>query len=188
VKTTYETVHLRLDVIRSFITTRQGACIVCGLPGHLNGLMSVPGVAGHFCCLECVECRLFGPGRCRWCGFTLDLEHSAFCCDNCRELNESSPFGSGKRFALWLNRHNPPLFAKLVGQEIPTGITCLNCADILDGKRKDSLFCSANCQKRFNRAHHNSAVVKREDYPGHKDIACVIAGTANGEGVQTLAF
>ena len=99
-KTHFESVVLRLDVIHSFIATREGSCSVCGLPGHLGGLMSVPGVAGHFCCIECVECRLFGPGKCRWCGFPLDRNQSAFCCEKCRALNETSPFGSGKRFAL----------------------------------------------------------------------------------------
>ena len=44
-KTHFESVVLRLDVIHSFIATREGSCSVCGLPGHLGGLMSVPGVA-----------------------------------------------------------------------------------------------------------------------------------------------
>ena len=153
-KTRPVTTHLRFDVIESFITTRKGACDGCGLPGRINGLMSVPGVPGHYCCIECVECHLFGPGKCRWCGFTLDADHSAFCSDKCRERNQSSPFGSGKRFALWLNRHNRWLFAKLVGTEIPTGISCLECADTLNDKRKDSRFCCANCRKRFHRAWH----------------------------------
>jgi hypothetical protein len=70
-KTHFDAVNLQLHVIHSFISTREGACSVCGLPGHLRGLMGVPGALGHFCCIECVECRLFGPGRCRWCGCVL---------------------------------------------------------------------------------------------------------------------
>ena len=182
-KTHFEAVILRLDVIRSFIATREGSCSVCGLPGHLGGLMSVPGVAGHFCCIECVECRLFGPGKCRWCGFALDPDQSAFCCERCRTLNDSSPFGSDERFALWLNRHNPRLYAKLAGIEIPTGLACLNCGDILDGKRRDSLFCSVNCQHRFRRSRYNP---KQEEHPGHGASVCVIAGRVGASGQAEL--
>ena len=64
--THFEAVDLRLYVVRSFVATREGACSVCGLPGHLGGLMNVPGVLGRFCCIECVECHLFGPGKCRY--------------------------------------------------------------------------------------------------------------------------
>ena len=182
-KTQFEAVNLQLHVIHSFIATREGACDGCGLPGRVNGLMSVPGVPGHYCCIECVECRLFGPGRCRWCGFPLDPDQSAFCCDNCRELNDTSSFGSGKRFALWLNRHNPRLYAKLVGTEIPTGITCLSCADILNGKRHDNRFCSSKCRKRFRRSRYNP---KHEEHPGHEAIVCVIAGGGRCQGPAEL--
>jgi hypothetical protein len=128
--------------------------------------MGIPGINGLFCSVECVECRLFGPGRCRWCGFRLGANQSAFCCDKCRMSNDSSPFGSGRRFALWLCRHNPRLYAKLAGREIPTGIACLNCADILVGKRKDSLFCNSKCQHRFNRSRNKPAKFKERDYLG----------------------
>jgi hypothetical protein len=181
-----EAMNMQLHVIPSFITTREGACCVCGLPDHLGGLMSVPGVPGHFCCIECVECRLFGPGRCRWCGFRLDPDQSAFCCDQCRAQNETSRFGSGKRFAMWLSRHEPRLFADLVGNEIPPGIACLQCGDSLDGKRRDSRFCCSNCQKRFKQSHINPANTKQGDYPGHEPCVCVGAGTVDAGGVQTL--
>ena len=177
-KTHFESVVLRLDVIHSFIATREGSCSVCGLPGHLGGLMIVPGVTGQFCCIDCVECRLFGPGKCRWCGFTLDPNQSGFCCEKCRRMNETSPFGSGKRFALWLNRHHPRLYAELTGTEIPTGLACLNCGDILDGKRRDSLFCTASCQRRFRRSRSNP---KQEEHAGYEAIVCVIAGGVDSE-------
>ena len=154
-KTHFEAVNLRLRVIHSFIATREGACIVCGLPGRLGGLMSVPGVVGRFCCIECVECRLFGPGMCRWCGFGLKPNQGAFCSEKCRTSNATSPFGSGKRFAFWLNSHDPRLYAKLAGAEIPAGLSCLQCADSLDGKRQDSLYCSTNCRHRFRRSNNN---------------------------------
>jgi hypothetical protein len=160
--THFEAVNLRLHVIHSFIGTREGACSVCGLPAHLAGLMIVPGVLGHFCCIECVECRLFGPGKCRWCGFALKPNQGTFCSPKCRASNDSSPFGSGQRLAMWFCRHNPRLYAKLVGTEIPSGLACLNCAESLDGKRRDSLFCTVNCQHRFNRSHNNP---RRGDYP-----------------------
>jgi len=147
--------------------------------------MSVPGLPGHFCCLECVECRLFGPGRCRWCGFALEPAQSAFCSEKCRTSNESSPFGSGKRFALWLSRHEPRLFADLVGKEIPPGIACLQCGDTLDGKRRDSLFCCPKCRKRFKQSHNNPANTKQGDYPGHEPIVCVSAVAVDAGGVQT---
>lgn len=145
--------------------------------------MRVPGLLGDFCCIECVECRLSGPGRCRWCGFLLDPDQSAFCSDQCRAQNDTSRFGSGKRFAMWLSRHEPQLFAVLTGKQIPTGVACLNCADILDGKRRDSLFCSSNCQKRFRRSRSNA---KQGEHPGHKPIVCVVAGGVDAGGRAEL--
>jgi hypothetical protein len=186
VRTISAPVTMDLGVIQSFITTHEGACDVCGLPGHLSGLMSVPGIPGHFCCVECVECRLFGPGRCRWCGFALEPDQSAFCSEKCRTSNVNSPFGSGKRFALWLSRHQPRLFAELTGKEIPTGIACLECADTLDGKRRDSRFCCPRCRKRFSRSHNNPANTKQGDYPGHEPIVCVSAGTLDAGGGQSF--
>ena len=177
---------MNLGVIQSFITTHEGACDACGLPGHLGGLMSVPGLPGYFCCVECVECRLFGPGRCRWCGFALEPDQSAFCSEKCRTSNETSPFGSGKRFAMWLSRHEPRLFADLVGKEIPPGIACLQCGDSLNGKRRDSLFCCSNCQQRFRRYRNNPANSNRGDYPGNKIIVCLSAGTDDAGGVQSF--
>ena len=79
---------------------------------------------------------------------------------------------------LWLNRHHPRLYAKLTGIEIPTGLACLNCGDILDGKRRDSLFCSASCQRRFGRSRYNP---KQEEHAGHEAIVCVIAGGVDSE-------
>jgi len=186
VKTNFEVLNLRLHVIPSFISTREGACSVCGLPGHLGGLMGVPDLLGHFCCIECVECRLFGPGRCRWCGFPLDPNQSAFCSEKCRTLNQTSAFGSGKRFALWLSRHHPRLYAELTGKEIPTGIACLHCGDILDGKRRDSLFCCLKCQKRFNRSYNNPVNTKQGDYRGHEPFVCLSAVTVDAGGVQSV--
>lgn len=181
-KTHFETVNLQLHVIHSFISTREGACDACGLPGHLGGLMSVPGLLGHFCCIECVECCLFGPGKCRWCGFRLDPNQSAFCCERCRSLNENSPFGSGVRFALWLNRHEPRLYAELTGKEIPTGIACLQCGDSLNGKRRDRLFCGSKCQKRFRRSRNNPM---QGEHHGQKAIVCAIAGGVEARDGQS---
>jgi len=39
-KTQFEALILQLHVIPSFISKREGACSVCGLPGHLGGLMA----------------------------------------------------------------------------------------------------------------------------------------------------
>jgi hypothetical protein len=61
-----------IHVIPSFINSHEGVCDGCGLPGHISGLMSVPDIPGHYCSIGCVECHLFGPGKCRWCGFPLD--------------------------------------------------------------------------------------------------------------------
>ena len=177
-----EPVNMRLHFIKSFICAHEGACDGCGLPSHLGCLMGVPGIPGHFCCVECVEGRLFGPGRCRWCGFPLAARKSAYCSDKCRTLNQTSPFGSGKRFTLWLNRHEPRLFAVLVGKEIPTGIACLHCGDALDGKRRDSLFCRSKCRKRFKWSHNNPANTKQKDYTGHEPFACVSAGNGQSSG------
>jgi hypothetical protein len=180
------TLNPRFDVIQSFVATREGACDGCGLPGRVDGLMSVPGFPGHYCCIECVECRLFGPGKCRWCGFPLDPNQSAFCCEKCRALNGTSPFGSGRRFAMWLSRHHPRLFAELAGQEIPAGILCLECGDSLDGKRQGSRFCSSKCRKRFSRSHNNPANAKKDRDHGHQAFVCATAHTVEVGNVQSF--
>ena len=169
--TQFEAVNLHLYIVHSFISTREGACTVCGLPGHLAGLMSIPGLTGLFCCVECAECCLFGPGRCRWCGFALDSDQGTFCCEKCRTVNDSSPFGSGRRFGLWFNRHHPRLYAELAGKEIPTGIACLVCGDNLQGKRHDSMFCCSNCRHRFKRSLYNPVNSKQGGYPG-QEMSC----------------
>jgi predicted nucleic acid-binding Zn ribbon protein len=176
----------RIKAIPSFISAHTGVCSLCGLPGDLGGLMSIPGVPGHYCSVGCVEYRLFGPGKCRWCGFRLDSSQSSFCSDQCRFQNEAARFGSGMRFARWLSRHEPRLFADLVGKEIPTGIVCLECGDNLEGKRHDSRFCSSKCRKRFSRSRNNPATTKRGDYPGDEASVCVIAGGAGGRDVQSF--
>ena len=179
-----------IHVIPSFISTHEGVCDICGLPGHISGLMSVPGVSGHYCSVGCVECHLFGPGRCRWCGFRLD-PGPAFCSDQCRWQNETARFGGGKRLAMWLSRHEPRLFADLVGREIPEGLACLQCGDSLDGKRRDSLFCSPNCQHRFKRSSYNptlgshlisAATVNGKDTPKH----LYYTGEANNKAPRAL--
>ena len=175
-KRQYETLNLQLHVIPSFISTRDGSCCVCGLPGHLGGLMRIPGLLGLFCSVECVECRLCGPGRCRWCSFWLDQDQSALCGEKCRKLNDSSPFGSGKRFAMWLCRHNPRLFAELVGKEIPTGIACLQCGYDLQAKRHDSMFCCSKCRHRFRRSSYNPVISKPDDLPGRWPIPDMSTG------------
>ena len=64
---------------------------------------------------------------------------------------------------LWLSRHEPRLFATLVGKRIPTGIACLECGDSLDGKRKDSRFCGTKCRKTFKQSRHNPANMRQGD-------------------------
>jgi hypothetical protein len=179
-KSHYEAVNLQLHVVHSFISTREGSCCVCGLPGHLGGLMSIPGVRGLYCSVECVECVLCGPGRCRWCSFRLDPDQSTFCSDKCRADNETSRFGSGKRFALWLARHQPCLFADLVGREVPTGVACLECGDNLQGKRHDSMFCSAKCRHRFRRSQYNPANFEQGDCFGCPPSLVSRSGLAGG--------
>jgi hypothetical protein len=101
-------------------------------------------------------------------------------------LNGSSPFGSGKRFALWLNRHHPRLYAKLAGKEIPTGIACLECDDNLQGKRHDSLFCCSKCQHSFRRSRHNPANSKQADPPAQWPIPNVRTGLSIGDLVHQI--
>ena len=175
-----------IKAIPSLISAHTGVCSLCSLPGGHGGLMSIPGVPGHYCSVGCVEYRLFGPGKCRWCGFRLDSSQLSFCSDQCRLQNDAAPFGSGMRFVLWLSRHEPRLFADLVGKEIPTGIVCLECGDSLGGKRRDSLFCGAKCRRRFSRSRNNPATNKRGDYPGDEASVCVIAGGGDARDVQSV--
>jgi hypothetical protein len=61
----------------------------------------------------------------------------------------------------------------------------LQCGDILDGKRQDSLVCGSKCRKRFYRSHHNPANPRRGDCPGHVPSECE-HGRCRGHAIPYL--
>jgi hypothetical protein len=65
-------------------------------------------------------------------------------------------------------------------------MACLQCADSLDGKRRDSLFCSSKCQHRFRRSHTPLPNPKQDDYSRHEPIACVSACMVDAGGAQSI--
>src|SRR5260370_4896045 len=78
--------------------TATGVCESCGLPAlSAANHYKVPPARGWFCSIRCVECVLFGPHRCRWCGKKLNASAQRFCDDACRHKSDSVPFGDGTR-------------------------------------------------------------------------------------------
>jgi len=120
--------------------TRKRVCENCGLPLGSSVPLKVPGITGSFCSILCVECRLFGPGRCRWCGTKAD---NRFCGDACRKRSEKVPFGNGVRLLAYLEANLPALYAKVMAA--PAG--CKRCKGSMEGKRADAVFCGDACKQ-----------------------------------------
>lgn len=124
------------------------SCAACGLPGWAaTTFYKIPGVAGRFHNIVCIECSLFGPGRCRWCGEKLgDHGSQRFHSETCRRASATVPFGNGVRVLEYLRRHHPGMLPQL---SLPG--SCLNCGGPLVGRRTDSRYCSDRCRKRNQR-------------------------------------
>lgn len=117
---------------------KRAVCESCALPLGDGGL-KVPGLAGRFCNVLCVECGLFGNGRCRCCGAKTK---NRFCSDVCRKRNEGfKEFGNGDRLLAYLREHFPALAAQVLDER-----RCKNCGGSLAGKRSDAEFCGDNCR------------------------------------------
>ena len=138
------------------------SCESCGLPGWARShAYRVPGLVGRFHNICCVDCTLFGPGRCRCCGKRLDDRGGRrFCSEACARRSNATLFGNGERVLNYLRQSYPNVYQQIAGSVLPeagmrgkaaAGV-CLHCQEPLDGKRADALFCSARCKTRYRRS------------------------------------
>jgi hypothetical protein len=138
------------------------SCESCGFPGWAcSRCYWVPGLAGRFHAIRCVECVLFGPGRCRWCGAKLDDRGGRrFCSDACARRSNATLFGNGQRLLSYLRRHQPNVYHQIAGSALSEPGTqgraaegaCLGCQGSLNGRRADAQFCSPRCKTRYHRS------------------------------------
>ncbi len=128
--------------------TPRGYCESCGLFVWSDGALKIPGVRGLFCSVLCLECTLFGPGRCRWCSASLGSTTKKFCDGHCQKQSNRTRFGGGDRLLNFLGHQYPALYEQLIGRR---GHVCLNCNGPLDGKNAGAKFCSVACKMRLHR-------------------------------------
>lgn len=129
------------------VSNPAGSCQACGLPAWAtDNLYKIPNLQGRYCSIPCVECALFGPGRCRWCGKNLDgRADRRFCDESCARRSASARFGDGTRLRNYILRAFPSLCLGLAVRR------CAHCSAPLAGKRCDSEYCDDRCRKRANR-------------------------------------
>jgi hypothetical protein len=130
----------------------RGYCEGCGLYIWSEGGLKIPGVRGIFCSVLCLECGLFGPARCRWCGERLDGA-GRFCSEPHRKQSSETRFGDGTRLLGLLARRHPGLYQRLVAQG--AGL-CPGCGGPLGGRNEGARFCSPACKQRDWRKSGNS--------------------------------
>ena len=138
----------------------RGYCESCRLFLWSDGGLKVPGLRGVYCCVLCLECELFGPGRCRWCSAPLESTAKKHCDAHCRKQSDRTRFGDGTRLLKFLSHRHPRLYEELVGKR---GHACLCCEISLQGKRSDSTFCSHQCQLEFRRRTMSGKLRKSGD-------------------------
>ncbi len=130
------------------VSNPAGSCQTCGLSA-VSLHYKVPAIAGWFCSVLCVECSVFGPHRCRWCGTALDGKSDRrFCDESCARRSAAVRFGDGTRLLSYLARLFPSLCRKVL---LTDERRCAHCGAPLAGKRSDSEFCDDRCRKRANR-------------------------------------
>lgn len=142
--------------------TPRGYCEGCRLFLWSDGALRVPGLRGLFCSVSCLECTLFGPGRCRWCAAPLGSTAKKFCDAHCHRQSQGVRFGDGTRLLKFLSHRHPRLYEELVGKR---GHACLNCDHSLEGKPSDTKFCSDACRKKFHRCTMSGKSQKSGLYP-----------------------
>ena len=151
-------VHVDWSVLREIPPGSRGSprgyCDSCGLYIWSDGGLKIPGVRGFYCSALCLECSLFGPGKCRWCGDKLESSAAKFCCESHRKQSNETRFGDGTRLLGFLSAKHPKLYQRLVSRG---DAFCLTCNDPLDGKRDGARFCDDRCKVRYWRKSENSA-------------------------------
>ena len=140
----------------------RGSCESCRIFLWSDGALRVPGLRGIYCSILCVECELFGPGRCRWCAASLGSTAKKFCDGHCHRQSQGVRFGDGTRLLKFLSHQHPRLYGELVGKR---GHACLSCDHSLEGKPSDTKFCSDACRKKFHRCTMSGKSQKSGLYP-----------------------
>jgi hypothetical protein len=124
----------------------RGYCESCRLYIWSDGGLKVPGVRGYYCTVVCLECQLFGSGKCRWCGDKLDSGAQKFCSESHRKQSNETRFGNGTRLLAFLARKQPGAYHRLTHRG---DAFCLGCGDPLGDKRSGAQFCDDKCRKRY---------------------------------------
>ena len=127
----------------------HSCCESCGLPASAAGkYYGIPDHRGWACSISCVECVLFGAGRCHWCSDRLESRAQRYCGDACRKWSGAIPFGKGQRLLNYLARRNPVLFERVSGG---SGRRCASCGEPLIDRRSDAVTCGDKCRKALRR-------------------------------------
>jgi len=111
-------------------------CAACGDHIWSSGAYRVPGLAGLYCGMPCIETGLFSLNHCRWCGREMEKPYtsveSRLCSEDCganyfaHVLGDGAArLGSGKRFLLWLQRKQPATYREIVSSATLEGF-CKN--------------------------------------------------------------
>ncbi len=154
----------------------RSSCGGCGRPIWSDGGYRMPGITGIYCAFDCIETRLFGQGRCRWCGAEMSNPYPKdgtvecrLCSTDCRAnyrafvLGDcSARLGSGKRLLAYLQKRQPAIYRQLVaGAGGPTARYCHNprCPNGENGRptslahlRADARYCGPTCKKAAQRS------------------------------------
>ena len=129
----------------------RGKCESCSLYIWSEGTYQIPKHGGYFCTILCIECELFGNGKCRWCGYGVGSSKK-FCNETCRIQSNQTKFGDGTRLLNYLARYHPATYREL------TAKGCENCGDPLTDKRQGASFCSNRCTLRSRRETRKAAL------------------------------
>jgi predicted nucleic acid-binding Zn ribbon protein len=150
----------------------RGHCTACGDHIWTSGGYRIPGLAGLYCGMLCIEAGLFGLNHCRWCGHEMDKPYtsieSRLCSEDCSanywahvKGDSTAELGTGKRFLSWLQREQPLAYREIVSGGIAFEGFCRNpnCKRGEDGKpaslahlRAGTRFCSETCKKQAARS------------------------------------
>lgn len=111
----------------------QELCVPCTqCRGWEEARYKIPGLGGAFCSISCVETALFGLEHCRWCGESMKKTYgelsSRLCGESCTANyrahvlgNKTAALGTGKRFAVWLQRNYPEVYKRVSGENAAQG-------------------------------------------------------------------
>jgi hypothetical protein len=103
----------------------RGQCAACADYIWTSGGYRIPGLAGLYCGMLCIEAQLFSLAHCRWCGLQMQKPYtsieSRLCSEDCSanywahvKGDRTAALGTGKRFLSWLQREQPATYREIV--------------------------------------------------------------------------